>query len=69
VLEPRRGVVHTADLVLTERLEIDDATHELTITWTIDDPAIFKAPHTQKEAFVRTERWHEPYDCKPGYQQ
>ena len=21
------------------------------------------------KAFVRTERWHEPYDCKPGYQQ
>jgi hypothetical protein len=69
VLEPRRGVVHTADLLLTERLEVDAATHELTITWTIDDPEIFKAPHTQKEAFVRTERWHEPYDCKPGYQQ
>jgi hypothetical protein len=69
VLEPRRAVVHTADLKLTERLEVNPTTHELEITWTIDDPVIFKEPHTQKEVFVRTERWHEPYDCKPGYQQ
>ena len=29
----------------------------LEITWTIDDPIVFKEPHTQKEIFVRTERW------------
>jgi hypothetical protein len=69
VLEPRYGVVHTEDLTLTERLEVNPATGELEITWTIDDPAIFKEPHTQKETFVRTERWTQPYDCKPGYQQ
>ncbi len=69
VLEPRRAVVHTADLKLAERLEVNEHTHELEITWTIDDPAIFKEPHTQKEVFVRTERWREPYNCKPGYQQ
>jgi hypothetical protein len=68
-LEPRRAVMHSANLKLTERLEVDDATHELEITWTIDDPVVFKEPHTQKEMFVRTERWREPYDCKPGYQQ
>jgi hypothetical protein len=68
-LEPRRAVVHTADLKLSERLEVNPQTHELQITWTIDDPAVFKEPHTQKEIFVRTERWREPYDCKPGYQQ
>jgi hypothetical protein len=68
-LEPRRAVMHTADLELTERLEIDPATRELEITWTIVDPVVFKEPHTQTEAFVRTERWREPYDCKPGYQQ
>jgi hypothetical protein len=68
-LEPRRGVMHTADLSLTERLEVDPATHELVISWTIVDPVIFKEPHMQKEAFVRTERWNEPYNCKPGYRQ
>jgi hypothetical protein len=68
-LEPRRAVVHTENLVLTERLEVNAATHELEITWTIRDPIVFKEPHTQKELFVRTERWREPYDCKPGYQQ
>lgn len=68
-LEPRRAVMHTADLELTERLEINPASRELEITWTILDPVVFKEPHTQKEIFVRTERWHEPYDCKPGYQQ
>ena len=68
-LEPRRGVMHTEDLDLSERLEVNPSTEELEITWTIDDPAIFKAPHTQKEAFVRTERWNEPYNCKPGYRQ
>jgi hypothetical protein len=68
-LEPRRAVVHTADLELTERLELNATTHELEITWTIHDPAVFKGPHTQREVFVRTERWNEPYDCKPGYQQ
>jgi hypothetical protein len=66
-LEPRRGVVHTDALVLTEKLAVNPTTHELEITWTIDDPVIFKEPHTQREAFVRTERWSEPYDCKPGY--
>ncbi len=68
-LEPRRGVMHTAKLKLTERLEVNPSTHELEITWTIDDPVIFKEPHTQKELFVRTERARERYDCKPGYQQ
>ena len=68
-LEPRRGVVHTADLVLTETLAVNPSTEELEITWTIDDPVIFKEPHTQREAFVRTERWSEPYNCKPGYRQ
>ncbi len=68
-LEPRYGVMHSADLKLTERIEVSDATHELEITWTIDDPIVFKEPHTQKEIFVRTERWREPYNCKPGYQQ
>jgi hypothetical protein len=68
-LEPRRAVVHTQDLKLTERIEVNPSTRELEITWTIDDPVIFKEPHTQKETFVRTERWREPYNCKPGYQQ
>jgi hypothetical protein len=68
-LEPRYGVMHSADLKLTERIEVNPATHELEITWTIDDPVVFKEPHTQKEIFVRTERWREPYNCKPGYQQ
>jgi hypothetical protein len=68
-LEPRYAVMHTQDLKLTERIEVNDATHELEITWTIDDPVVFKEPHTQKEIFVRTERWREPYNCKPGYQQ
>jgi hypothetical protein len=68
-LEPRYGVMHSADLKLTERIEVNDDTHELEITWTIDDAVVFKEPHTQKEIFVRTERWREPYDCKPGYQQ
>jgi hypothetical protein len=68
-LEPRYGVVHTEDLELTERLEVNAETHELEIAWTIDDPVIFKGPHTQKEIFVRTERWTQPYNCKPGYQQ
>jgi hypothetical protein len=68
-LEPRYGVMHTADLKLTERLAVNPETHELEITWTIDDPVIFEQPHTQKEIFVRTERPREPYDCKPGYRQ
>jgi hypothetical protein len=68
-LEPRYGVMHSAELKLTERLEVNDETHELEITWTIDDPKVFKEPHTQKEIYVRTERGREPYDCKPGYQQ
>ena len=68
-LEPRYGVMHSAELELTERIEVNDETHELEITWTIDDPIVFKEPHTQKELFVRTERAREPYDCKPGYQQ
>jgi hypothetical protein len=68
-LEPRYGVMHSADLKLTERLEVEAGTGELAITWTIDDPAIFKEPYTQKELFVRTERWRERYDCKPGYRQ
>ena len=68
-LEPRRAVVHTADMELKERIEVNEQTHELEITWTIDDPVVFKEPHTQKEVFVRTERWREPYNCKPGYQQ
>lgn len=68
-LEPRYGVMHSDRLELTERLEVNEETHELEITWTIDDPVVFKAPHTQKEIFVRTERWHAPYNCKPGYQQ
>ena len=68
-LEPRRAVMHTENLKLTERLEVNDETGELEISWTIDDPAYFKAPLTQKEYFVRSVRSDEPYDCRPGYQQ
>jgi len=68
-LEPRYGVMHSENLKLTERLEVNPATHELQISWTIDDPLIFKQRLTQTETYVRTERWHERYNCKPGYQQ
>jgi len=68
-LEPRERVMHTAELKLTERLEVNPQTHELEITWTIDDPVVFKEPHTQKELYVRSDRWNEAYNCKPGYQQ
>jgi hypothetical protein len=68
-LEPRYGVMHTENLKLTERLEVNEATGELQITWTIDDPEFFKEPHTQTELFVRSPWDAEPYDCKPGYQQ
>jgi hypothetical protein len=68
-LEPRYGVMHTQDLKLTERLEVNDATGELEITWVIDDPAYFKEPFTQKEYFVRSRPDPTPYDCRPGYQQ
>jgi hypothetical protein len=68
-LEPRWGVMHSEHLKLTERLEVNPTTHELTISWTIDDPLIFRQRLTQKEAYVRTERWRERYNCRPGYQQ
>lgn len=68
-LEPRYGVMHTEDLVLTERLEVNRQTGELEIAWTIDDPAYFKEPLTQRELYVRSQRDDEPYDCRPGYQQ
>jgi len=68
-LEPRYGVMHTADLKLAERLAVNPQTHELEITWTIDDPVVFKEPYTQTELYVRSDRWTEPYNCKPGYQQ
>jgi len=70
VLEPRApGVMHTENLALTERLEVDDASGELAITWVIDDPAYFKAPVTHTERYVRSAQNDEPYDCKPGYHQ
>jgi hypothetical protein len=68
-LEPRYGVMHTEDLRLTERLEVNEETGELEITWVIDDPAYFTEAVTQTEHFVRSERDPEPYDCRPGYQQ
>jgi hypothetical protein len=61
--------MHTENLELSERLEVNPRTGELEITWTIDDPAYFKEPVTQKEIYVRSTRDAEPYDCKPGYQQ
>jgi hypothetical protein len=67
-LEPRYGVMHTQDLRLTERLEVN-AAGELEITWVIDDPEYFKEPLTQTELFVRSPWDPEPYNCKPGYQQ
>jgi hypothetical protein len=67
-IEPRSGIMHTADLKLTERLEVN-AEGELAITFTIDDPAFFKEPYQITDLFVRS-RWDpEPYNCKPGYQQ
>jgi hypothetical protein len=67
-LEPRYGVMHTENLQLTERLEVNDS-GELKITWVIDDPEYFAQPHTQTEYFVRSRRDPEPYACRPGYQQ
>lgn len=69
VLEPRYGVMHSENLELNERLEVNPASGELEISWTIDDPEYFKEPVTQKELYVRSTRDSEPYDCKPGYQQ
>jgi hypothetical protein len=68
-LEPRYGVMHTQDLRLTERLEVDAASGELEISWTIDDPAYFDGPLTQTEHFVRSTWDPVPYACEPGYQQ
>lgn len=68
-LEPRYGVMHTEDLELSERLEVNRETGELEISWTIDDPAYFIEPFMQTEYFVRSSRDPEPYNCKPGYQQ
>lgn len=68
-LEPRRSVLHTEDLVLAERLEVNPQSGELEISWTIDDPAFFTEPVTQTEVFVRSARDDTPYDCEPGYQQ
>jgi hypothetical protein len=69
VLEPRYGVLHSENLKLTEKLEVNRETGELEISWTIDDPAFFKAPVAQKELFVRSTWEPEPYNCRPGYQQ
>jgi hypothetical protein len=68
-LEPRRALMHTKDLKLSETLAVNSATGELEITWLIDDPAYFSEPLTQRELFVRSARDPEPYNCKPGYQQ
>jgi hypothetical protein len=68
-LEPRYGVLHTENLKLAERLEVNPQTGDLEITWTIDDPAYFKAPVTQKELYVRSPWDPEPYACKSGYHQ
>jgi hypothetical protein len=68
-LEPRSGVLHTENLKLGERLEVNRETGDLEITWVIDDPAYFKSPLTQKELYVRSPWDPEPYACKPGYHQ
>ena len=68
-LEPRERVMHTANLKLTERLAVNPQSHELEITWTINDPTVFKEPYKQTELYVRSDRWTAPYNCKPGYQQ
>jgi hypothetical protein len=68
-LEPRYGVLHTENLKLSERLEVDAATGELEITWVIDDPEYFIEPVTQTELFVRSSRDDATYDCEPGYRQ
>lgn len=67
-LEPRYGIMHSQNLKLTERLEVDEA-GELEITWIIDDPEFFLEPVTQTEVYVRSAKERLPYDCQPGYQQ
>jgi Family of unknown function (DUF6152) len=67
-IEPRFGIMHTENLKLIERLEVN-AEGELEITFTIDDPAFFEEPYSLKDLFVRS-RWDpEAFNCKPGYQQ
>jgi hypothetical protein len=61
--------MHTQNLELAERLEVNRDTGELEITWVIDDPEYFATPFTQTEYFVRSQRDSEPYDCRPGYRQ
>jgi hypothetical protein len=67
-IEPRRGILHTENLKLTERLEVN-AEGELEIAMTIDDPDFFAQPFTIKELFVRSPWDPEPYNCTPGYRQ
>ncbi len=67
-IEPRFSIMHTENLKLTERLEVN-ADGELAITFTIDDPVFFEEPYQITDLFVRS-RWDpEPFNCKPGYQQ
>jgi hypothetical protein len=67
-VEPRRAILHTENLKLTERLEVN-ADGELAITMTIDDPAFFEQPFSITELFVRSPWDPVPYDCEPGYKQ
>ncbi len=69
VLSPQAGdtgILHSAELVLTETLRINPQNGDLELSWVADDPAYFTAPLTGTQTFVRTDVRPGPYNCQPG---
>ena len=58
------GILNSSDLVLTERLSLNEA-GDLLIDWTADDPVHFNGPVTGQRVMARTDSQVEPYECVP----
>ena len=63
VLFPHRGgILNSRELVLTERLTLNDE-GDLEVEWRADDPVYFTAPVTGQQVMARTNATVSRYDC------
>jgi len=63
VLVPIVGIMHSADMRITERFRLGDDGQTLTRAYTVHDPAFLKSDVNAEDVMLRTAEAYTPYNC------
>ena len=62
------GVLHSDQMILVEKLEIDPTNDDLMLNWTITDPGYYTDSFSGSQRLVRSDLQIQPYNCVPDEQ-